>query len=99
MGICVANLSLRSTGLVLANAYMALSTNRLAVMPQGNLIFTVQSSYSMWADYDARIANCSPLDSRLLMFTWNSPQNDPVSMYAAAYRALKIEYPNCTDSI
>jgi hypothetical protein len=97
MGICVANMSLRATGLVLANAYVALSSNRLAVMPQGNSVFTVQSTYNMWTDYTARVANCSPLDTQFLIFTWASAQTDSLSMYTAAYEALKIEYPNYTD--
>jgi len=97
MGICVANVSLRTTGLVLGNAYLAFSTNRVAVIPQGNSVFTVQSTYNLWTDYESRTANCTPLDSQLLIFPWTSPETDAQSMYTAGYDALKTEYPNYTD--
>lgn len=98
MGICVANVSLRSTGMVLSHAYLALAQNSLHVKPTGNSTFQVQSMYNTWFNESTRRANCSPVDTNLLYFTWASANTDSKSMYTAGYAALKVKYPQATDA-
>lgn len=93
MGIAVANLCIESTGVLLANAYLAISKNTVYLNPQPGGDNTVCTSYNVWNSYADRQAQKQAIESRPLQVSTTTFDG----LYDLLYIALKNKYPGGVD--
>lgn len=98
MGIFVPDLTLDTTGIVVANAYVAVSKNNLYVQPETS-DFRVVTSYSIWNSHADRMRNKQPLDRRQVRANVTSLNSTYASTYAAVYDVIKAEFPGYVDDV
>ena len=95
MGIAVADLSLDSTGVLLANAYLAISKNTVYLHPQQGGENTVYTSYNVWNSFADREAGRQPIEARPLQVSTTTFDG----LYDLLYIALRNKYPGSVDVI
>ena len=95
MGIQVANLVLQSTGVQLANAYLAFSRNALVVQPTENG-YMVRGTYSVWNSEADKGLGRAPLATAYQDTSVVDPAALQMCM-ASIYASLKTTYPSATD--
>jgi hypothetical protein len=95
MGIAVPDLTIDSTGVLLANAYLAISKNTVYLQPQQNGTNTIYTSYNVWNSVEDRLAGKQAVESRPLQIS--APSFD--GMYDLLYIALKERYPGSVDVV
>jgi hypothetical protein len=92
MGLLVPTLTMASTGMTLANAYMAISRNPYVMTPVGSGQFTVHTQYNTWYSLASRQQGKDAIDTSMLTFTWSSA--NVTHLYQAAYGHLTAMYPD-----
>lgn len=101
MGIVAPNVLLSDTGILLANAYIAMAKNEVRLFPQANAIIFVNTSYAIWNSYPDRVQGRRPIETRVLKYDYsgNSGNVEPSSVYAAAYTRIKDIFPSSVDQL
>lgn len=102
MGIVVANVKVCSTGVTLANAYIAVSRSSVTLVPQPTAnTFSVRTVYGVWNSYPDRCDGRAPVDNSLLFMDWTSSSVSTLApadaLYADLYSAIKAKYDCHTD--
>ena len=95
MGILVGNLVLQSTGVQLANAYLAFSRNALVVQPTDSG-YIVRGAYNIWNSEADKDMGRDPLTTSYQ----DTHVVDPAALQTcmhAIYASLKVAYPSSTD--
>lgn len=106
MGITVANVHL-ATGVVVANAYVAVSRNAVTLYPLAGQVhtFDTRTVYGIWNSYDDRVADRGCVDARILLMQWDSAASVGLAanatpsdaLYTDIYAAIKEQFDNHED--
>lgn len=107
MGITVANVHIHSTGVVVANAYVAVSRNAVTLYPLAGQphAFDTRTVYGIWNSYDDRVADRGCVDARILLMQWDSSTSAGMTanatpsdaLYTDIYAAIKAQFDNYSD--
>lgn len=112
MGI-TSNVYVRSMGLTLPNAYIAVAYHPVTISSRGNgASYAVHATFSVWNSHEDRVGEPGPEDSsmagvmipkvpvenRNVHFVYSPAENPSVDdLYAAVYAEIKKYYPDAQD--
>lgn len=93
MGIIVSDLELQpGTGLVVPEAYIAISRNNVTLTPQDGGTYRVNATYAIWGSYELREADKKPTSLVALSVLTEPGMESIHDVYASVYDCIKNKY-------